>query len=70
MCLTTLCLQALTSATVRRSLTAAAPWFFATGGRLYVAVGHPGVILVPLIGRLTAEEIVDGRRTELIPCPK
>ncbi|WP_105385128.1 NAD(P)/FAD-dependent oxidoreductase [Neorhizobium alkalisoli] len=37
---------------------------------LYVAAGHPGVILAPLIGRLTAEEIVDGRRTELIPGPK
>lgn len=37
---------------------------------LYVAAGHPGVILAPLIGRLTAEEILDGRRTELIPSPK
>lgn len=36
---------------------------------LYVAAGHPGVILAPLIGRLTAEEILDGRRTELIPGP-
>lgn len=36
---------------------------------LYVAVGHPGVILAPLIGRLTAEEIVDGRRTEMIAAP-
>jgi glycine/D-amino acid oxidase-like deaminating enzyme len=34
---------------------------------LYVAVGHPGVILAPLIGRLTAEEILDGRRTDLMP---
>jgi hypothetical protein len=37
---------------------------------LYIAVGHPGVILAPLIGRLTAEEILDGRRNELIPDPK
>lgn len=37
---------------------------------LYVAAGHPGVILAPLIGRLTAEEILDGKRTELIPNPK
>lgn len=36
---------------------------------LYVAAGHPGVILAPLIGRLTAEEIFDGRRPELIPGP-
>lgn len=32
-------------------------------GGLYVAAGHPGVILAPLVGRLTAEEILDGRRT-------
>ncbi len=37
---------------------------------LYVAVGHPGVILAPLVGRLAAEEIVDGRRTGLIPLGK
>ncbi|MCW0000372.1 FAD-binding oxidoreductase [Pararhizobium sp. YC-54] len=37
---------------------------------LYVAAGHPGVILAPLVGRLTAEEIVDGRRNALIPGPK
>ncbi|WP_087001909.1 NAD(P)/FAD-dependent oxidoreductase [Rhizobium sullae] len=37
---------------------------------LYVAAGHPGIILAPLIGRLTAEEILDGRRTALIPCPR
>ncbi|URK88316.1 FAD-binding oxidoreductase [Rhizobium sp. RCAM05350] len=36
---------------------------------LYIVAGHPGVILAPLIGRLTAEEILDGRRTELIPDP-
>ena len=28
---------------------------------LYLAVGHPGVTLAPLIGRLTAEEILEGR---------
>lgn len=28
---------------------------------LYLAVGHPGVTLAPLIGRLTAEEILGGR---------
>ncbi len=39
-------------------------------GGLYVAAGHPGVILAPLVGRLTAEEILDGRRTELLPSPK
>ena len=27
---------------------------------LYLAVGHPGVILAPLIGRMTAEEIMKG----------
>lgn len=27
---------------------------------LYIAVGHPGVILAPLLGRLAASEIVDG----------
>ncbi|OHV81778.1 FAD-binding oxidoreductase [Ensifer sp. LCM 4579] len=37
---------------------------------LYIAAGHPGVILAPLIARLTAEEILDGRRTDLIPGPE
>ncbi|TCL71947.1 glycine/D-amino acid oxidase-like deaminating enzyme [Rhizobium sp. BK251] len=37
---------------------------------LYVAVGHPGVILAPLIGRLATEEILDERRSDLIPAPK
>lgn len=37
---------------------------------LYVAVGHPGVILAPLIGRLAADEILDGKRTDLIPDPR
>jgi glycine/D-amino acid oxidase-like deaminating enzyme len=37
---------------------------------LYIAVGHPGVILAPLIGRLAAEEIVDGQRSSLIPHSK
>lgn len=36
---------------------------------LYIAAGHPGVILAPLIGRLTAEEILDGRRSGLLPKP-
>ncbi|WP_157212036.1 NAD(P)/FAD-dependent oxidoreductase [Sinorhizobium sojae] len=27
----------------------------------YLAVGHPGVILAPLIGRMTSEEILEGR---------
>ena len=30
---------------------------------LYVAVGHPGVILAPLLGRLAAEEIIAGKRS-------
>lgn len=33
---------------------------------LYVAVGHPGVVLAPLVGRLAAEEIVDGLRSPLL----
>jgi glycine/D-amino acid oxidase-like deaminating enzyme len=33
----------------------------------YVAVGHPGVILAPLLGRLAAEELLDGRRAALVP---
>ncbi|WP_247748936.1 MULTISPECIES: FAD-binding oxidoreductase [unclassified Rhizobium] len=36
---------------------------------LYIAGGHPGVILAPLIGRLAAEEILTGKRTALIPTP-
>lgn len=36
---------------------------------LYVAAGHPGVTLAPLIGRLAAEEILNGQRSELIPLP-
>ncbi len=35
----------------------------------YVAVGHPGVILAPLMGRLAAEEIIDGRRSAFVPSP-
>jgi len=34
----------------------------------YVAVGHPGVILAPLLGRLAAEHVLEGRRSPLIPC--
>jgi len=30
-------------------------------GNLYLTVGHPGVILAPLIGRMTAQEILGGR---------
>lgn len=30
---------------------------------VYVAVGHPGVILAPLLGRLAVEEIIEGRRS-------
>ncbi len=33
---------------------------------LYVAVGHPGVILAPLLGRLAAEEIIAGKRSPLL----
>ncbi|WP_164901754.1 NAD(P)/FAD-dependent oxidoreductase [Neorhizobium lilium] len=33
---------------------------------LYVAVGHPGVILAPLLGRLAAQEILDGHETGLM----
>ena len=33
----------------------------------YVAVGHPGVILAPLLGRLAADHVLDGRRSPLIP---
>jgi glycine/D-amino acid oxidase-like deaminating enzyme len=36
----------------------------------YVAVGHPGVILAPLIGRLATEEIVDGTRQNSVPSPR
>jgi glycine/D-amino acid oxidase-like deaminating enzyme len=46
-------------------------------GGIYVAVGHPGVILAPLLGRLATEEIVDGQRSpqlvpgfETIPAPR
>ncbi len=40
--------------------------FFPEMGGLYVAAGHPGVILAPLLGRLTAEELLDGQRSELL----
>lgn len=33
----------------------------------YVAVGHPGVILAPLLGRLAAEHVLEGRRPPLVP---
>lgn len=33
----------------------------------YVAVGHPGVILAPLLGRLAAEHVLEDRRSPLIP---
>jgi glycine/D-amino acid oxidase-like deaminating enzyme len=33
---------------------------------LYLAVGHPGVILGPLIGRLVTEELMSGRRSPLL----
>ncbi|MBB3592048.1 glycine/D-amino acid oxidase-like deaminating enzyme [Rhizobium sp. BK529] len=33
----------------------------------YAAVGHPGVILAPLLGRLAAEHVLEGRRSPLIP---
>lgn len=33
---------------------------------LYIAVGHPGVILAPIVGRLAAEEIVDDSRSPLL----
>jgi glycine/D-amino acid oxidase-like deaminating enzyme len=33
----------------------------------YVAVGHPGVILAPLLGRLAAEHVLEGRRSPLVP---
>jgi glycine/D-amino acid oxidase-like deaminating enzyme len=36
---------------------------------LYIAAGHPGVILAPLIGRLAAEHMLEGRKTDLIPHP-
>lgn len=35
----------------------------------YVATGHPGIILAPLMGRLAAEEIIDGRGSILIAPP-
>jgi glycine/D-amino acid oxidase-like deaminating enzyme len=35
--------------------------FLSEIGSLYLAVGHPGVILAPLIGRMTSEEILEGR---------
>ena len=33
---------------------------------LYLAVGHPGVILAPLIGRLASEEILEGRKPRVL----
>jgi glycine/D-amino acid oxidase-like deaminating enzyme len=35
----------------------------------YVAVGHPGVILAPLLGRLAAEHVLDRQRSPLVPLP-
>jgi glycine/D-amino acid oxidase-like deaminating enzyme len=37
---------------------------------LYVASGHPGIILAPLLGRLAAEHMLEGREIELIPSPQ
>lgn len=37
---------------------------------LYIAVGHPGVILAPLLGRLAAEEIINGCRPPLLTSVK
>ncbi|MDO1584574.1 NAD(P)/FAD-dependent oxidoreductase [Rhizobium oryzicola] len=34
--------------------------------KLYVAVGHPGVILAPLVARLAAREIMAGERSSLL----
>ncbi len=36
-------------------------------GGLHLAVGHPGVILAPLMGRLTAEEILQGGSANSTP---
>jgi glycine/D-amino acid oxidase-like deaminating enzyme len=36
---------------------------------LYVAAGHPGVILAPLMGRLAAEELLEARKSALIHAP-
>jgi glycine/D-amino acid oxidase-like deaminating enzyme len=36
-------------------------------GGAYVVVGHPGIILAPLLGRLAAEELLDGQRSLLLP---
>ncbi|MBB3657200.1 glycine/D-amino acid oxidase-like deaminating enzyme [Rhizobium sp. BK650] len=33
----------------------------------YAAVGHPGVILAPVLGRLAADHVLEGRRSTLIP---
>ena len=33
----------------------------------YAAVGHPGVILAPLLGRLASDHVLEGRRSPLIP---
>jgi hypothetical protein len=30
-------------------------------------VAHPGIILVPLLGRLAMEEIIEGHRSMLVP---
>ncbi|UWU13897.1 FAD-binding oxidoreductase [Rhizobium sullae] len=38
-------------------------------GSLYLAVGHPGVILAPLIGRMTAEELLEGRNANSTHSP-
>nr|WP_275540447.1 FAD-dependent oxidoreductase [Rhizobium tubonense] len=34
---------------------------------VYVAVGHPGVILAPLLGRLATEALLDDRHSSLVP---
>jgi glycine/D-amino acid oxidase-like deaminating enzyme len=34
---------------------------------VYIAVGHPGVILAPLLGRLAVDHVLEGRRSPLIP---
>lgn len=39
-------------------------------GNLYLAVGHPGVILAPLIGRMTSEEILERRNANTTRGPR
>ena len=33
---------------------------------IYVAVAHPGIVFAPLMGRIVAEEIIDGKRDPAI----